>query len=116
MLTEDLSILEDATAEAVSTLEALDDIAGTVEAIVIGLGGAQERDAYLALADEYDAFADTLADEPELRTPEQSARLSEFEKLLEDAFLAILKGCPEHIRKLHDATRAAIAAEEALVE
>jgi PHD/YefM family antitoxin component YafN of YafNO toxin-antitoxin module len=113
MLSEDLSILEDATPEALSTLEALDEIADTVESIVFSLAGAEERDAYLALADEYDAYANTLADEPALRTPEQSARLSELEKLMEDAFKAILMGSPGHIRKLHDDVRAAIDAEEA---
>ena len=33
-----------------------------------------------------------------------------------DAFDALLAGCPDHIRKLHEALRGAIDAEEALRE
>ncbi len=113
MLSEELSILEDAALESLSTLEALDDIAGTVESLVLSLGGAQERDAYLALADECDAYADALPEEPALRGPEQSARLLVLENLMEAAFQAIVDACPGHIRKLHAAVRAAIDAEEA---
>jgi hypothetical protein len=112
MLSEDLSITEEAAPEADSTLEALDDIAGDVETIVLNLGGAEEREAYLALADEYDSYVEGLA-EPGVRTPEQSARLLELEKQMEEAFRAILQECPEHIRKLHEAVRTAIDAEEA---
>ena len=54
LLSEDSVFLEEASPEALSTLEALDDIADTVESIVFSLAGAEERDAYLALADEYD--------------------------------------------------------------
>jgi hypothetical protein len=111
MLSEDLSITEDAVPEAVSTLEALDDVAGDIETIVLSLGEAEERDAYLELADEYDSYADSLA-EPGLRTPEQSAKLLELERQMEEAFEAILQECPEHIHKLYEAVRAAITAEE----
>jgi hypothetical protein len=110
-LTADLSIFEDATAEAVSTLEALNDIADTIEAIVLNLAAEPERDAYLALVDEYEAFADSLPDEPVLRSPEQNAEVFELAKRMEDIFEAILKGCPGHIRALHDAVQAAIDAE-----
>jgi hypothetical protein len=113
MLSEDLSIQEDSAPEAVSTLEALDDIADAVENIVLSLGGVEERDTYLALAEEYDSYAGSLAEVPGLKTPEQSARLLELEKQMEDAFRAVLLGCPEHIRKLHEAVRAAVVSEEA---
>ncbi len=110
LLTADLSI-DDATSETLSTLEALNDIADTVEAIVISFGGEQERDAYLALSDEYEDYAETLPDEAALRTPEQNAGLSELGKLREDAFEALLKECPAHIRTLYHAAGAAIDAE-----
>jgi arginyl-tRNA synthetase len=113
MLSEDISILEDTTPEVPSTLEALDDIADIVESIALSLGGAEERDAYLALADEYDAYASELAEDPDLRSAEQNDRLQELEKLAEDAFRAVLKDCPEHIRKLHEAVRVAFDEEEA---
>jgi hypothetical protein len=112
MLSEDLSITEDAAQEAVSTLEALDDIAGDVETIVLNLGSVEERETYIALADEYDNYAMELA-EPGLRTPEEAERFMELEKQMEDAFKAALQTCPEHIRKLYEAVRAAIGAEEA---
>lgn len=112
MLSEDLSNSDEAAPEAVSTLEALDDVAGDIETIVLNLGGAEERETYLALADEYNSYADEL-DEPGLRTPEQSARLSELEKQMEEAFSEILQECPEHISKLYEAVREAISSEEA---
>lgn len=111
-MSEELSILEDVTAETLSTLEALDDVADTVESVVLSLAGEEEREGYFALADEYEAYAETLADEQALRSPEENDRLLELEGLMEDAFKAILADCPEHIRKLHEAVRAAIAAEE----
>ena len=43
-------------------------IAGDIETIVLNLGGAEERETYLALADEYNSYADEL-DEPGLRNP-----------------------------------------------
>ncbi|MGO9486253.1 MAG: hypothetical protein ACLPX9_16995 [Rhodomicrobium sp.] len=113
MLSEDLSITEDATAEFLSTLEALDDIADGVEAIVLSLGGAQEREAYFAIAEEYEAYAEALLEETAPKSPEQDARLMDLEKRMESAFNTMLEACPEHIRKLHGAVRAAIDAEEA---
>ncbi len=65
-MSEDLSILEDATPDAVSNLEALDDIADNVEAIVLNHADTQERDGYLALTEEYEAYTDTLPEEPAL--------------------------------------------------
>ena len=110
-MTADLSIFEDATSEPLSTLEALSDIADTIETIVLNLATGQERDAYLALADEYDAYADTVPDGSVLRSPEQNAQIFELAKRMEDAFEAILRGCPGHIRTLHGAIDAAIDAE-----
>ncbi|MGO9547408.1 MAG: hypothetical protein ACLPPF_21770 [Rhodomicrobium sp.] len=115
-MSEDLSILEDATPDAVSNLEALDDIADNVEAIVLNHADTQERDGYLALTEEYEAYTDTLPEEPALRSPEQSSRLLELEKLMETAFEAILQACPDHIRELDGAVRAAIGAEEAAMQ
>jgi hypothetical protein len=112
-LSEDPFIQEDAAAEPLSVLEALDDIAGTVETIVLSFGGEQERDAYFALADEYGSYADTLLEETAQRDPEQNARLLDLEKRMETALNAILQACPGHIRKLHDAVRSAVDAEEA---
>ena len=112
-MTADLSIFEDATSEPVSTLEALNDIAGTTEMIVLSLAAGSERDAYLELVDEYEAFADTLPDEPELRSAEQNAQIFELAKRMEDIFETILRGCPGHIRTLHGAVHAAIDAETA---
>ena len=112
MLSEDLSITEDAAPEAVSTLDTLDDIAGDVETIVLNLGGVEERETYLALADEYDSYACELAEQG-LSTPEEGARLLELEKQAEEAFKAVLQTSPEHIRKLYEAVRAAIGSEEA---
>ena len=109
-MTADLSH-DDATSETFSILEALNDIADTVEAIVISFGGEQQRDAYLALADEYEDYAGTLPDEAALGTPEQNARLSALGKLREDAFKALLKDCPDHIRTLYHAAGAAIDSE-----
>jgi PHD/YefM family antitoxin component YafN of YafNO toxin-antitoxin module len=110
-LTADLAIFEDAASEPVSTLEALNDIADTVEAIVLSLAAGSERDAYLALVDEYEAFDDDLPEEPELRSAEQTARILELAKRLEDVFEAILRGCPSDIRALHAAVQTAIDAE-----
>jgi hypothetical protein len=110
-LTADLSMFEDATSEPVSTLEALNDIAGTVEAIVLDFAAGPERDAYLALVDEYEALADTLADESGFKSGEQNAGIFELAKRMEDIFEAILKGCPAHIRTLHGSVQAAIDAE-----
>jgi hypothetical protein len=112
MLSQDLSILDDAP-EGLSTLEVLDDISDIVESVVLGLGGEAERDAYLTLTDQYDEYADSVAAEPADRTPEESVRLSELEERMIDAFDALLAGCPDHIRKLHEALRGAIDAEEA---
>jgi hypothetical protein len=109
-LTADLSH-DDATFETLSTLEALSDIADTVEVIVVSYGGEQERDAYLALADEYEDYAENLPPDSAHAAPEQIARLSELGKLKEDAFEAILKECPAHIRSLFHAAGAAIDAE-----
>jgi hypothetical protein len=112
-MTEDPSNFEDANPEPLSTLEALDDIADIAENIVLSFGGDQEQDAYLTLAEEHASYADTLPEEPARRTPQQNGRLQELEKQMEDAFGPILRACPDHIRKLHDAVRAAIGAEEA---
>ncbi len=109
-MTADLS-LDDATSETLSTLDALNDIADTVEAIVISFGGKNEQDVYLALVDAYEDYAEILPDEAALRTPEQNARLSELGKLREDAFEVLLKECPAHIRTLYHAAGAAIDAE-----
>jgi hypothetical protein len=113
MLSEDLSILDDAAPEALETLEALEDIAGDIETLILNFGDSEERDTYLALADEYDSYVDSVAGDPALRSPEEAARLFDLEKQMEEAFRAVLQGCPEHIRKLHEAARAAIASEEA---
>jgi len=114
MLNEDVVVIEDTAPEALSTLEALDDIAGTIEAIVVGMGGDEERDAYLALADEYESLADNLMGEAEQAEPEEIARLSDLETRMAEAFQTLLQACPAHIRNLHEAARAAIDAEEAL--
>jgi hypothetical protein len=110
-LTADLALFEDATSEPVSTLEALNDIADTVEAIVLNLAAGPERDTYLALVDEYEVLAETLPEESALRSAEQNAQIFELAKRLEDNFEAILSGCPGHIRTLHGAVQAAIDAE-----
>jgi hypothetical protein len=112
-LTADLSIFEDATIEPVSTLEALTDMADTVEAIVLNLAAGPERDAYLALIDEYEAFADTLPDESGLRSSEQNVQILQLAKRTDEIFEAILRGCPGDIRALHGAVHAAIDAETA---
>ena len=112
-MTADRAIFEDTTSEPVSTLEALNDIADTVEAIVLNLAAGPERDAYLALVDEYEAFADTLPDESGLRTAEQNAEIFELATRMEDIFEAILNGCPSDIRALHSAIHASIGAETA---
>ena len=108
-MTADPSLFDDA--ETLSTLEALNDIADTVEAIVISFGGEQERNAYLAMSGEYDDYADTLPEGAATRTQEQNSRLSGLGKQTEDAFEALLQGCPVHIRSLYDAVRTAIDAE-----
>ena len=106
-MSEDPFIQEDAAPEPFSILEALDDIAGTVETIILSFGGEQERDAYLALVDEYGSYADAMPEEPA-----QNAKLLELEKRIETALNAILQTCPGHIRKLHDAVRSAVDVEE----
>jgi hypothetical protein len=110
-LTADLSLLDDASTETLSTLEALNDIVDTVETIVLGFSGEQQRDAYLSRVEDYEDCAETLPDSTALRTPEQNARLSALGKLTEDAFEALLRGCPAHIRSLFDAVRTAMDAE-----
>jgi len=110
-LTTDPAIFEDDASEPLSTLEALNDIADTIEAIVLGLAAGQERDAYLALVDEYEAYADTLPEASVLRSAEQDVQILELAKRMEDVFEAILRGCPGHIRTLHGAIHAAIDAE-----
>ena len=115
MLSQDLSTLDDAP-EGLSTLEVLDDIADIVESVVLGLGAEEERDAYVTLVDQYDEYADSVSLEPADRTPEENARLSELEERMAAAFEKLLAGCPDHIRKLHEALRGAIDAEEAEAE
>jgi hypothetical protein len=110
-LTADLSVFEDAASEPLSTLEALSDIADTVETIVLSLATEQERDAYLALADEYDEYAESMPDGSVLKSPEQNTQMFELAKRMEDVFEAILRGCPSDIRTLHAAIHAAIDAE-----
>ena len=104
-MTADLAIFEDAASEPLTTLEALSDIADTVEAIVLSLAAERERDAYLALADEYEACAES--------TPEQNTQLFELAKRMEEVFEAIVRGCPSDIRALHEAIHTAIDAETA---
>jgi hypothetical protein len=103
----------DDASEQVSVLEALDDITTTIEAIVLSFGDEQTREAYFVVADEYGAFAETVPEEPEQRTSVQTAKLDELEKRLEAAFEPILQASPDHIRKLYEAVRAAVDAEEA---
>ena len=69
MLTEEPLLLEDAAIEALSTLEALDDITDSVEALVLSYGGEQERDAYFALADEYQVVRREPAGRPNAQDP-----------------------------------------------
>jgi hypothetical protein len=113
MLTEEPVLLEDAAIETLSTLEALDDITDTVEAIVLSFGAEPERDAYFAIADEFESFAGSLPEDPALRTREDEARLLELQQEMDEALAVILKDCPDHIRALHGAVRAAVDAEEA---
>ena len=47
-MTAELSIFEEATCEPFSTLEALNDIADSIETIVLSLAAGQDREAYLA--------------------------------------------------------------------
>ena len=96
-----------------STLEALDDVAAIVEAIVLSSASDEEREAYLVLADDYGSYAETLPEEQAERSQEQAAKLADLEKLMDAAFASILQACPDHIRKLHEAIRAAVDAEEA---
>jgi hypothetical protein len=112
MLSQDISTLDDAP-EGLSTLEVLDDISDIVETVVLGLGGEAERDAYVTLTDQYEEYADSVSLEPEDRTAEENARLLELEERVAAAFEKLLAGSPEHIRKLYDAVRGAIDAEEA---
>jgi hypothetical protein len=112
-LTEDFD--HDDVHELHSILEALDDIAGTVEAIVLSFASEKEREAYLALVEDCGAYAETLHEEPAQRSPAQAAKLAELEGRMDGAFTAILAASPEHIRKLHDAIRAAFDAEEQAV-
>jgi hypothetical protein len=112
-VTEDPSILDDVNPEPLSTLEALDDIADTVDTIVLNFAGEQERDAYLTLADEYQSYVDTLPEEPEQRTAEQNGRLLKLATRLADTFRPLLEACPAHIRRLHGAVRQALDAEGA---
>jgi hypothetical protein len=112
-VTDDPSIVDDANSEPLSTIEALDDIADAVETIVLNFAGEQERDAYLTLADEYQFYLDTLPDEPAQRTPEENERLLKLETLMADTFAPLLEACPAHIRRLHEAVRQALEAEEA---
>jgi hypothetical protein len=110
-LTADLSMFEDDNSEPLSALEALNDIADTVEAIILSLASEQERDAYLALADEYEACVDSMPEGAALKSPEQEPQTLELAKRMEDVIEAILRGCPAHIRTLHEAVHAAIDAE-----
>ncbi len=106
-------MLEDGSPESFSALEALDDIADIVETIVFSFVGEQERDAYLALADQYESYADSLPEEAVQRTPEENRRLMELAQLVSDAFKPMIQACPAHIRKVYDAVREALDAEEA---
>jgi hypothetical protein len=110
-LTADFTVFEDDNSEPLSTLEALNDIADTVEAIVLSLASGQERDAYLALADEYEACAESMPEGSSLKNPEQDTQTFELAKRMEDVLEVILRGCPAHIRTLHEAVHSAIDAE-----
>ncbi len=112
MFTEELSTSDETAIEAVSTIEALDDIADAVEMIVLSFASEQERGAYLALADEYGSHAEKLLEEPGKKDLEQDSRLQELQEQMENSFKAMLQSAPEHIRALHDAARGAIEAEE----
>jgi hypothetical protein len=86
-------------------------MADTIEAIVLSSATEQERDAYLALADEYEACADSVPDGSALKSPEQDTQMFELAKRMEDALEAILRACPSHIRTLYEAVQEAIDAE-----
>ena len=110
-MTVDLSTFEDDSSEPLSTLEALSDMADTIEAIVLSLAAGSERDAYLALADEYEAYADSMPEGSVLKSPEQDTKMLELAKRMENVLEAILQGCPSHIRTLYRAVDEAIDAE-----
>jgi hypothetical protein len=112
-MTEDLSNIEDLSLESLSALEALEDVAGIVEALVLSFGGERERDAYLAAADEFEAYVETLPEDDEKRTAEQTSRLSKLEEGITNALKPLLAASPEHIRNLHVAVQRALEAEEA---
>ncbi|MGA7325143.1 MAG: hypothetical protein WBX25_11805 [Rhodomicrobium sp.] len=71
------------------------------------------RDAYLALAGQYESYAESLPEEAAQRTPEENRRLMELEQLVSDAFKPMMQACPAHIHKVHEAVREALDAEEA---
>jgi hypothetical protein len=110
-LTVDLSTFEDDSSEPLSTLEALSDMADTIEAIVLSLATGSERDAYLALADEYEACAESMPDGSVLKSPEQETQMLELAKRMENVIEGILRACPSHIRTLYGAVDEAIDAE-----
>jgi len=111
-LTEDLSNIEDISLDSLSALEALEEVAGIVEALVLSSGGESERDAYIAAADEYEAYVEGLSEDAE-RTAEQASRISQLEAAITAALKPLLAASPEHIRNLYDAAHKAIEAEEA---
>jgi hypothetical protein len=81
LLTADLSLLDDASTETLSTLEALNDIADTVETIVLGFNGEQEQAAYLSWVDDYEDYAETLPDSAALRTQSKTPSCTRLESL-----------------------------------
>ena len=110
-MTVDVAVDEDNASEPLSMLEALNDIADGIETVVLSFAAEQELDAYLALSEQYDAFAESVPDGPALRSSEQNAQIFELAKRMEDVFEAILQGCPSHIRTLYSAIHTAIDIE-----
>ncbi|MGA7329176.1 MAG: hypothetical protein WBX25_32980 [Rhodomicrobium sp.] len=80
------------------------------ETIVLSFVGEQERDAYLALAGQYESYAESLPEEAAQRTPEENRRLMEVAQLVSDAFRPMMQACPAHIHKVHEAVREALDA------
>ncbi|HZV21388.1 MAG TPA: hypothetical protein VE986_07580 [Hyphomicrobiales bacterium] len=111
-MSEDPASMDDDNLSLDSTIEALEEIADIVETIILGYAGEQRREAYLALADEYEAYANSLPEEESQRTPEENGRLKELTVLMTEAFRPLAEACPAHIRKVHEAVLAALDAEQ----
>jgi hypothetical protein len=80
---------------------------------MLNCGATSSPRATGTLADEYQSCVETLPEEPEQRIQERNGRLLKLATRIAGAFRPLQEACPAYIRKLDEAVRQALGAEEA---